>query len=119
MWETVFFIVGLLLAVYGAADILWRLICRLLSFDREETAYLLVPLCGERDDAEYQARRARVLSRGGYGQSIQPILLDRGLTPRSAALTREVCERLRVDFVDEKEWNELLQTALQDEKKGV
>lgn len=119
MSETIFFAAGLLLAVYGAADILWRLVCRLLSFDKEEKAYLLVPLCGERDDAEYQARRARILCRGGYGQRIQPVLLDGGLTPHSAALTKEVCERLRVDFVDEKEWNELLQTALQDGKKGV
>lgn len=119
MTETIFFAVGLLLAVYGAADILWRLVCRILLFDRTEKTYLLVPLCGERDDAEYQARRARVLCRGGYGQCIQPVLLDTGLTPHSAALTKEVCQRLRVDFVDEKEWSELLETALQDEKKGV
>lgn len=117
--QTIFFAVGLLLAVYGAADILWRLACRLLSFDREDTAYLLVPLCGERSDAEYQARRMRVMCRGGYGQHIRPILLDSGLTPESAALTQEICRRLRVDFVDEKEWSKFLRTALQDEKKGV
>ncbi len=119
MSETVFLAVGLLLAVYGAADILWRLICRILLFDKNEKAYLLVPLCGERDDAEYQARRARVLCRDGYGQHISPVLLDNGLTRRSAALAKQVCERLQVDFVDKKEWDELLQTALQDEKKGV
>ncbi len=117
--ETVFFAVGLLLAVYGAADILWRIACRVLSFGKDEDAYLLVPMHGERDDAEYQARRVRILCRSGYGQNIRPILFDSGLTPQSAALTKEVCERLRVDFVDEKEWQDLLETALQEEKKGV
>lgn len=116
MSETIVFAVGLLLAVYGAADMLWRLVCRILLCDKNDRAYLLVPLCGERDDAEYQARRARVLCRHGYGQSVQPVLLDRGLTPDSAALTKEVCRRLQVDFVDEKEWDELLESALQDEK---
>ena len=119
MGETVLFAVGLLLAVYGAADILWRIACRVVSFGQGEEAYLLVPMRGERDDAEYQARRVKVLCRGGYGQNIRPILFNKGLTPQSAALTREVCARLSVEFVDEKEWDDLLETALQDEKKRV
>ncbi len=104
-------ILGLLLAVYGAAELLWRLACRLLC-PCEET-YLVIPLCGTRDDAEYLIRTARLRGCGRL------ILLDRGLTPDSAALTRTVCERLRAEFLTEKEWQEMLKTALQDEKRGV
>lgn len=104
-------ILGLLLAVYGAAVLLWRLTCRL--FCPCEEAYLVIPLCGARDDAEYLIRTARL--RG----CSRVVLLDSGLTPHSAALTRTVCERLRADFLTEKEWQEMLETALQDEKRGV
>ncbi len=116
MTETVFYVAGLLLAVYGAGELLWRIVGRLFAFEEEERVYLLVPMSGERSDAEYQVRRARLLCRGG---AVQPVLLDDGLTPQSAALTREICEKLNADFVDKKEWQEILQTALQDEKKGV
>lgn len=119
MWETVVTVGAILLAMYGAVELLWRLICRCLSTGREKTAYLLIPLCGERDDAEYQARRAQALCRNGCGKGVHPVLLDGGLSPGSASLTREICTRLCVDFVDEKEWDEFLQTALQEEKKGV
>lgn len=108
-----------LLAVYGAMELLWSVVCRCLSTKKETAAYLLIPLCGERNDAEYQARRARVLCRNGGGKGIRPVLLDGGLSPDSAVLTREICARLRVDFVDEKEWNDFLQTALQEEEKVV
>lgn len=111
MMREISLILGLLLAVYGAADLLWRLACRLLCPCKE--ACFVISLCGARNDAEYLIRSARLRGCGRL------ILLDRGLTPDSAALTRAVCERLRVDFLTEKEWQEMLKTALQDEKKGV
>ncbi len=103
-------IIGMLLAVYGAADLLWRLTCYLLLPCRKDS--FICPLCGEREDAEYIVRAARL-------RGIEPLLLDRGLSPEHSALTQEVCRRMGVTFLKEKEWQELPKMPLQDEKRGV
>lgn len=115
MRETIPLAIGMLLAVYGAAQLLWHLACRLLCDDGGNNGYLVIPMSGNREDAEYHARRTALLR--GYG--FHPIVLDTGLTPESATLTEEVCRRLRVDFVAEKEWQKMLENALQEPKSGV
>ncbi len=117
MWEIVSGLLGLLLAVYGAADLITRLAYRWALAGREPHGYLLLPVRGERTDVEYLARRLRALQR--MDSEWEPVLLDVGLTHSAAALTREVCARLSVTFVTQKEWEELLKTALQEGEKGV
>lgn len=101
----------MLLAVYGLADLVWRLACFLVYPHR--VGVLVVPMTGDREDAEQLARA--VLARGEG----RPIVLDCGLTPESAALTREVCGKLGLTFAEEKEWEQILKTALQERKKRV
>ena len=102
--------VVMLLAVYGLADLVWRLACFLVYPHR--VGVLVVPMKGEREDAERLARAA--VAHGG-----RPIVLDCGLTPESAVLTHKVCEKLGLTFAAEKEWEQILKTALQEPKKGV
>lgn len=103
-------IIGMLLAVYGGADLLWRLTCYLLLPRHDHKC--IYPLYGKSEDAEYLVYAARM-------RGIEPLLLDCGLSPEHAALTREVCRRMGVAFLTEKEWWELPKTPLQDEKTGV
>lgn len=100
----------LLLAVYGLADLVWRAACFLVYPHR--VGMLVLPMCGEREDAERLARAS--LARGE-----RPIVLDCGLTPEAAVLTRTVCEKLGLPFVDEKDWQQIVKTALQEQKKRV
>lgn len=100
----------MLLAVYGLSDLVWRLACFLVYPHR--VGVLVVPMKGDREDAERLARAA--VARGE-----RPIVLDCGMTPESAALTREICEKLGVAFAQQKEWEQILKTALQERKKRV
>lgn len=117
MWEIVSGLLGLLLAVYGAAELITRVAYRWALAGREPHGYLLLPVRGARTDAEYLARRLRALRR--IDGAWEPVLLDVGLTAPAATLTREVCARLSVTFATQKEWEELLKTALQEGGKGV
>lgn len=105
LWAGVLF-----LAVYGLSDLVWRAACFLVYPRR--VGITVLPMSGDREDAERLARAA--LSRGE-----QPIVLDCGLTPEAAALTRAVCEKLGLTFADEKDWEQIVKTALQERKKGV
>lgn len=100
----------MLLAVYGLSDLVWRCACFLVYPRR--VGITVLPMSGDREEAEQLARAA--LSRGE-----QPIVLDCGLTPEAAALTRTVCEKLGLAFADEKDWQQIVKTALQAPKKGV
>ena len=101
----------MLLAVYGLSDLVWRLAC-FLVYPRQ-VGVLVIAMRGERGDAERLARAS--LARGRE----RVVVLDCGLTPESAALTRTVCAKLGLTFAEEKDWKQILKIALQERKKGV
>ena len=47
------------------------------------------------------------------------VLLDCGLSAKCAAVTQEICSRLNTELIDEKEWEILIKSALQEGERGV
>ena len=110
--DEVLAIIGMLLAVYGMTALVHTAAERWL-FPKQSTV-LVIPVSGHRTDAEYLIRAAE------FAKHRSPIvLLDCGLTPESARLARTVCERLHVNYVTQKDWENFIKTALQAEKRGV
>ena len=110
--DEVLAILGMLLAVYGMATLVHTVAERWLL--PKQSALWVIPVSGHRTDAEYLIRAAE------FAQHRSPIvLLDCGLTPESAQLAREVCERLHVNYATQKDWEKITKTALQEEKRGV
>lgn len=86
MWETIGAVIGLLLALYGAAELIARL-CWRLVFAGEAEPLILSVAAGE--DAEYRIRRLAAWMRlhpTGYTPSV-------ALSEENAAL-RRLCEEL-------------------------
>ncbi|MBR2406894.1 MAG: hypothetical protein IKB04_07665 [Clostridia bacterium] len=107
-----FAVLGLLLAVCGAAALLWWLMaCWLRPC---EGGVFVIPISGERWDAEYLVRTARLHACGA-----RVVLLDCGLSAKCAAVTQEICSRLNTELIDEKEWEILIKSALQEGERGV
>ncbi len=110
--DEVLAIVGMLLAVYGMA-VLVRTAAERWLFPKQNTL-LVIPVSGDRADAEYLIRAAE------FGKHRSPIvLLDCGLTPESARLAQEVCQRLHAEYATQKDWEKITKTALQSGKRGV
>lgn len=86
MWETVGAVIGLLLALYGAADLILRLCWRLVFAGKQEPLTLSVT----GDDAEYRIRRfaawLRLRPTGGFSPTV--------ILPDENAVLRQVCEEL-------------------------
>lgn len=102
--------VGLLLAVYGAAELLHGVLAWLLRPCAEQGGYWLIPVQGNGESAEWLIRYARWRCRNG----VQPVLFDNGLTPHGEVLVRAVCRRMQVDFWPKTEEQKIEKMALQD-----
>ncbi len=101
MWETIGAVIGLLLALYGAADLIMRLCWRLVFAGKAES--LIVSAAGE--DAEYRIRRFAMWMRLRPAGVFTPTVL---LREDDTAL-RRLCEELGLRVCTAKD----LQTALQ------
>lgn len=102
MWESIAAVIALLLAVYGAADLVSRL-CWRLVFAGERSALTLTVSADE--DAEYRIRRlaawTRLCPNGGFTPTVV-------LTEENESLIR-LCAGLGL----------ICKTALQDEKPAL
>lgn len=103
-------VIGLLLAVYGAAELLQRAAAWLMRPHAEERGYWLIPLRGDGQSAEWLIRYARRRCCDG----VRPVLFDSGLTPRGEVLARDVCQRMQVDFLPREAGREIPKMTLQD-----
>ncbi len=86
MWESIGAVIGLLLALYGAADLVMRLCWRLVFAG--EVQPLILSVSGE--DAEYCIRRFAMWMRLRPAGGVTPTVL---LRDEDAAL-RRLCEEL-------------------------
>lgn len=106
-------VIGTLLAAYGAVELIW---CGMRRFRHPSVGgYWVIPLRGDRADAEWLVRYARTVGRG----EVCPIVIDEALTPPCAEETRKICERMQVEFWSRDRWEEMRQTALQDRKSAL
>ncbi len=107
----------LLAAVYGAADVLCRLVYRLWFPSRVVAGRWVIPVSGDGDTVEYDVRHARMLCRFLPCHGIAIVVLDEGVATEYQTSVRQVCERL--DVVYELRENEIPKNTLQDETRGV
>ncbi len=102
MWEIIAATIALLLAVYGAADLVARLCWRLVFAGKRETLILTV---SAGDDAEFRIRRlatwARLCPNGGFTPTVV-------LTEENEPL-KQLCERLGL----------ICKTALQESNSAL
>lgn len=101
MWESIGAVIGLLLALYGAADLIMRLCWRLVFAG--EAQRLTLSAAGE--DAEYRIRRfamwMRLRPAGGFTPTV--------VLPDENEQLQRLCEELGVQVCTAKD----LETALQ------
>ena len=111
MWEQLAAALGLLLAVYGAAELILRICYRLLFFEKGESEVLVYHL-PDNKQAEYRLRRLAVWLR---------------LCPTGVFLIKvntqnpdhqKLCEQLRLPVMRENS-EKLHKTALQEENSAL
>lgn len=106
-------VVGLLLALYGAADLIVRICYRVLFGRRTARGRLLLHARGK--DAEYQIRRLAVwrylVPDGGFDWVV--VLSD------TDSACQKLCDELGFATVTEKEWMGMHESSLQSETDGV
>ncbi len=113
MWNTVAGVVGLLLAVYAAADLIVRICYRLLFTRRSERDVVVLHV--QEDDAEYRIRRLamwrNLMPNSGYKWVV--------LLPDTMPELRKLCSELGFAAFTEKEWMRMRKPSLQSEQDGV
>lgn len=105
--QTVCMIVTVLLAVYGAAELVYRGIRRLLFSPC--AGWFIIPVDDTCPDIEYRIRAARL-------QGVTPVLLDLGLPEKDRAHVLAVADRLETPLITEKE---IANFTLQQQERGV
>ncbi len=107
-WETLCAVIGLLLALYGAADLILRGVSRLLFGKGEEPL-----VCPVRD--EFRLRRLALWQQWVPSGGIRPAVLlcedDRQV--------RRLCTELGLNVITPKEWDEMCKSALQVGENAV
>ena len=98
MWEVIGTTLGLLLALYGAAELIWRLCFCLLLGGCHRRDPILVPV--EEEEAEYRLRRLAVWYRLCPNRGFEPIVL---LSEENNVL-RALCEELHLTVYTRTEW---------------
>ena len=106
--QTFCMIVTVLLAVYGAAELVYRLLHYLLLSPC--AGWFVIPIKDEGNEAEYAIRVAWLQGVG------TPLLLDCGLSEQGRAHVQAVAARLGVPLLSEKE---IANFPLQQPKRGV
>ena len=113
MGTTVVSVIGLLLALYGAADLSVRICYGLLFKNRAERDQLVLVV--ETRHAEYRLRRLalwrNLIPDGGYDMVV--------VYPSAMPQVRVLCEELGITAFTEKEWNGMRKSALQSANDGV
>lgn len=107
MGEIVAAVVGLILAFYGAIELVGRLCCRILFSEDEEPETLTLWVNGT--SAEYRVRR---LAAWRWMLPLKGVELAVVTDEPEAACA---CEEVRVTHYTKKEWEKLCEIALQDE----
>ncbi len=108
--------VVLLLAAYGMADLVERLVWRIL-FAKGTPLYCVMPIYRE-TDAEFLAVKT-TSERNRMAHSGEWILLDCGLDKGGEALLKRLCEQLHLRYVKRQDFDELLSAGLQEEESVV
>lgn len=107
-WEAVCAVIGLLLALYGAVDLLLRCVYRLVFGKGEEHV-----VCPVRD--ELRLRRLAMWQQWAPSGGIRPTVL----LCESDRQTRRLCEELGLCVLTQKEWDEMCKSALQVEESTL
>jgi len=111
MWNTIAGIVGLLLAVYGVADLIVRVCYRLLFASERDIVYMNV----QGEDAEYRIRRLamwrNLMPSSGYEWVI--------LLPDDVPELQTLCAELKFSAYAQKDWMRIHKIPLQSNQDGV
>lgn len=82
----------LVLALFGCAELIRRLVLRVMAPSGHEGGILVIPVSGHREDIEYIVRCASVRRGWGRGPDSRPILiLDAGMDGETRRLAEAAC----------------------------
>jgi hypothetical protein len=115
MVEELAIVAVLVLALYGVADLIERLVFRLL-FGKGEDQYLLVPVTESEETAEYAVRRLTATCRF-FPPCHRVVPLVVSDTPSMAI--QNMCENIGVKWCSAQNMNEFLHSSLQRSKKDL
>lgn len=118
MAEDIAMVLVILAALHGAADLIFRMAFRVL-FGKCEHLYLTMLLSGDKDDAEFHIRRLAAIRRFFPSGHVKAITIDRGVDEEQKAIAQKLCNELRVDMYNEKEWWQMLTDGLQIQENTV
>ncbi len=110
--------VVLLLAVYGCAEGVRRLVLRLMRPPKGHRCLWLLPLTGAGEEAEYLARSASALRRWQPLSDGEVYIVDGGVDAKAADRARRVCETVPgVQFVGQEEFTAVFADFLPKNQK--
>ncbi|MCI8553669.1 MAG: hypothetical protein HFJ80_01830 [Clostridiales bacterium] len=92
MGENIMLVVVLLLALYGCAELIRRLVIQVMKPEPDCSGMLVIPVSGHRTDIEYIIRSAVTQSRWAEFRREQRVLLfDAGMDEETRQLAEKVC----------------------------
>ena len=109
-WMTI----GLIAAVYGLADGLWRLMTAWLFCGKERCAWIVIPLHRDGQDAEYRVRSCLAARRFSALGRAPMVLLDCGLTENGRRLVQRVGEELELPLCGAESFSKIATDGLQE-----
>ena len=95
MSETIFFVMVMLLALYGCVEIIRQLSLRILSPVKSIASVLVIPIAGHRTDMEYIVRSAATQRRfASPPVHYRVLLMDTGMDTETKAMAERVCREV-------------------------
>ncbi len=92
MGEHILLTAVLLLALFGCAELIRRLVLRVMAPSKGAGGILVIPISGHREDIEYVVRFAAVRRNWVRGTENRPILiLDAGMDKETRQLAEAAC----------------------------
>ncbi len=96
MGEHILLAVVLVLALFGCAELIRRLVLRVMAPSGHDGGILVIPVSGHREDVEYIVRCASVRRNWGRGGDSRPILiLDAGMDGETRRLAQAACAEVK------------------------
>lgn len=117
MGEKILLAVVLVLALYGCAELIRRVVRAVMSPSRGCEGVWVIPISGHREDVEYIVRAAAA-QRGRFGgPKGRILLLDAGMDEETRRLAEQACRDVgTVDMIEENKLSGAAKDGLQESR---